>query len=138
MRTDGEVWTPVYALKPSHHALTIIMENANPMVAQGWVGEKPCLVTVDTGVYVTVARSDIAHGWPERQPNLRLTLHVVSGETLPILKEVFLTQTLGRCPLKIWVFVTDITNEFILGLDILRTHDAFIDIERQTLHLAED
>jgi hypothetical protein len=31
-------------------------------------------------------------GWPERQLKRRYTLHTVSGETLPILKEVFLTH----------------------------------------------
>jgi hypothetical protein len=95
-------------------------------------------VTVDTGAYVTVARPDIAAGWPERQLNQRFTLQTVSGEALPILKEVFLTLTLGRRPLKIWVFVADISNEFILGLGILRAYDASMDIGRQTLRLAEE
>jgi hypothetical protein len=48
------------------------------------------------------------------------TLH--AGEAL--LKEVFLTLTVGRRPLKIWVFVGNITNQFILGLEIVRTYDA--------------
>jgi hypothetical protein len=37
-----------------------------------------------------------------------------------------------------WIFIADITNEFILGLDILRADDAFVDIGRQTLRLAEE
>jgi hypothetical protein len=61
---------------------------------------------------MTVAR-------PERQPNQRYMLQTVSGEALLILKEVFLTMTLGRRSLKIWVFVANITKEFILGLGIL-------------------
>jgi hypothetical protein len=56
----------------------------------------------------------------------------------PLLKEVFLTLTLGRRPLKIWVFVANITNEFILGLDILRAYNASVDIGLQTLRLAEE
>jgi hypothetical protein len=72
------------------------MERADPsLVIQGWVGDNPSLVTVDTGAYVTVARRDIALGWPERQPNQRYTLQTVSGEALPILKEVLLTLFLG-------------------------------------------
>jgi hypothetical protein len=63
---------------------------------------------------------------------------VVSGETLTILKEVFLTLTLGRHPLKIWVFITSITNKFILGLDIMRTYNASVDQGRQMLLLAEE
>jgi hypothetical protein len=118
--------------------LTVITEKADPsLVTQGWVGDKPCLVTVDTGAFVTVVRPDIATGWPERQPNQHFKLQTVSGEALPILKEVFLTLTLGRRPLKIWVFFANIT-EFILGLDILRAYDASVDIGRQTLLLAEE
>jgi hypothetical protein len=43
-----------------------------------------------------------------------------------IIKEVFLTLNLGQSPLKIRVFIADIT-EFILGLDILRAYDASVD-----------
>jgi hypothetical protein len=46
------------------------------------------------------------------------------------LKEDFLTLTLGQRPLKICVFVTNIVNEFILGLDILHANDASVDLER--------
>jgi hypothetical protein len=62
--------------------------------------DKPCLVTVDTKVYITVARPDIADGWPERQPYQRFTLQTVSEETLPILKEVFLTLNLEVAPIE--------------------------------------
>jgi hypothetical protein len=45
---------------------------------------------------------------------------------------------MGRHPLKIWVFITNITNEFILGLDILHAYEISVDPGRQTLHLAEE
>jgi hypothetical protein len=100
----------VYSKAP-HHALTVITENADPsLFTQGLVGDKPCVVTVDTGPNVTVARPDIAAGWPERQPNQRFRLQTASGEAFPILKEVFLTLILGRRPLNIWVFIANITN----------------------------
>jgi hypothetical protein len=119
--------------------LTVITEKADPsLVTQGWIGDKPCPVTVDTGAYVIVVRPDITAGWPERQLNQHFKLQMVSGEALPVLKEVFLTLTLGRCPLKIWVFVANITNEFILGLDILHAYDASVDIGRQSLCMAEE
>lgn len=44
-------------------------------------------------------------------------LQMTSEETLPILKEVFMTMTLEQHPLKTWVFVTNSTDVFILGLD---------------------
>jgi hypothetical protein len=56
----------------------------------------------------------------------------------PHLKEVFVTLTLGWSPMKIWVFIANIANEFILGLDMLHAYDASVDLERQTLRLAEE
>jgi hypothetical protein len=50
-----------------------------------------------------------------------------------VLKEVFLTVNLGWCPLKIWLFIANITNEFIFRLDILRAYDASVDLGCQTL-----
>jgi hypothetical protein len=138
-RAGGEGRTPAYALRPPHYALTdITRKHDTSLVTQGWVGDKPCRVTVDTGAYVTVARPDIAAGWPEREPNPSFTLQTVSGESLPILKEVLLTLTLGRLPLRMWLFVANITDELILGLDILRAYDASVDIGRQKLRLAEE
>jgi hypothetical protein len=88
------------------------------LVSQGWVCDKPCLVTVDIRAYVTLARPDIAAGWFQRQPNRRCMLHRLFWEALPIMKQVFLTLNQGRRPLKICVFVANITNVFILGPDI--------------------
>jgi hypothetical protein len=85
-----------------------------------------------------MARPNIAAGQPKRQPNQRFTLQTIFGEALPILKEGFLTLTLGWSPLKIWGFVANITNEFILGLDILHTYDESLDLRRQMLCPAEE
>jgi hypothetical protein len=61
--------------------LTGITERADPsLVAQRWVGDKPCLVTVNAGMYVTVARPDITPEWPKRQPDERYMLQMVCGE----------------------------------------------------------
>jgi hypothetical protein len=37
-----------------------------------------------------------------------------------------------------WDFVANITDELIMGLDILHTYDASVDIGRQKLRLAEE
>jgi hypothetical protein len=54
------------------------------------------------------------------------------------LRKVFLILNRGLRPLKIRVFVANIANEFILGLDILRVYDTSVDLRRQTLRLAEE
>lgn len=125
-------------IKTPHHALTVVKERADAyLVTQSWVSDKPCLATIDTEAYMTVARPNITARWPKRQLNQCYTLQMVSGEALPILNEVFLTLAPGRCPLKIWVFVINISNEFILGLDILPIYDVSVDLGSRMLHPAE-
>jgi hypothetical protein len=63
-------------------------------------------------------------------------LQTVSGEALAKIKEVFLTLTLGQHPLKICVFIANITKGFILGLDILCAHNAPVDLRHQMLGIA--
>jgi hypothetical protein len=40
--------------------------------------------------------------------------------------------------LRSWVFVADIKDDFILGLDILRVYDASVDLRRRMLRLGQD
>jgi hypothetical protein len=61
---------------------------------------------------------------------------MASGEILPILKEVLVKLTLGRHPLTALVFVASIT-QFILGLDVLPTHNASMDLRHHVLRLAD-
>jgi hypothetical protein len=63
-------------------------------------------------------------------------MQTVSEETLPIIRKIFLALNLGRRQLKIWVFVADITNEFILWLNILGAYESFVGLGRQMLRLA--
>jgi hypothetical protein len=86
---------------------------------------------------VTVARPDIAAGWPEKQPNQRYTQQTVLRET-PHLAGSFPDTNPGAAPIENWVFFTSITNEFILELDILCAYEATMDLGRQTLCLAEE
>jgi hypothetical protein len=59
------------------------------------------------------------------------------GQTLLILKEYFVTLLLGRRPVKTWVFVANITDEYILGLDVLIARDAAVDLTRLLLRLGK-
>jgi hypothetical protein len=78
-------------------------------------------MTIDPGMCVTIARPDIAKGWPEGKLNQCYGLETASGESLPILKEALVKLTLGQSPKSIWVFVTEITLAFILDLDVLHS-----------------
>jgi hypothetical protein len=64
---------------------------------------------------------------------------MASRETLPVLKEATVELTLGQCPLQIWVFSTEITDELILELDdILWVHDTSVNSKHHVLQLDEE
>jgi hypothetical protein len=65
-------------------------------------------------------------------------LQTASGETIPVVKEAYVELTMGRRTLRNWVFVADIKDDFIPGLDILLACDASIDIGRRVLRLGQD
>jgi hypothetical protein len=95
-------------------------------------------VTIDTGASATVARPDIVAGLPAREPSRPYVLQTVSGETIPVVKEARVELTIGRRTMRSWVFVTDIKDDFILGLDILRAYDTSVDLGRRVLRLGQD
>jgi hypothetical protein len=101
----------------------------------GRIGDKPCIVTIDTGAAVSIARPDMAAGLPEREVTRKTYVRSVSGQIVPILKEALLKLILGKCLLTAWVFVANITEEFTLGLDIMYPHNAVVDLRRHVLLL---
>jgi hypothetical protein len=96
-----------------------------------------CLITTDTGASVTIAQPDISERLPEREMNQPYVLQVAS-DRIPVMKEALVELTLRQHPLRTWVFVTMIINEFILGLDVLHAHDASVDLGCCVLQLAKE
>jgi hypothetical protein len=100
--------------------------------------DRPCRVTIDDGVFVTVARPDNVVVLPERRPGRQCVLQVGSGRTIPVVKKALVQLTLGQRALKIWVFVADVTDKFILGLDILRSYHTTLDVGGNVIRLDQE
>jgi hypothetical protein len=92
-------------------------------------------VTIESGALVTIVRPDIVAEESERMPSRSYALKIASGETILVVKETLVELTLGRRALRIWVFVAEITDELILGLDVLRAYNASLDLGRHLLRL---
>jgi hypothetical protein len=54
------------------------------------------------------------------------------------LKEAVVTLTWLRRPLKTCLFVANISDKFILGLDVLRARDTAVDLKRLELRLGRE
>jgi hypothetical protein len=95
-------------------------------------------VAIESEEYLTVARTDIAAGWSERQPNQHFKLQTLSVGELVILEGSFRHTERGTVPKHNFVFVAKIKNEFTLGLEILHAYDRPVDLGSQVLRLAEE
>jgi hypothetical protein len=63
---------------------------------------------------------------------------MASGATLSVLKEALVVLTIGWTSVNIWLLVAEIVDKLILGLDMLHTYDAFIDLGHYMLRLGEE
>jgi hypothetical protein len=68
---------------------------------------------------VDSTRPDITAGLPKTKLHQLYILQMPSAETLPILENALMKLTLGWSELCIWVFIAKVTDEFILGRNIL-------------------
>jgi hypothetical protein len=66
------------------------------LITGGWNQDKPCRVTMDTGVSVTIARPYIVAGQPKRKPSGPYVQQLASRETMPVLKEALVELILWR------------------------------------------
>jgi hypothetical protein len=62
---------------------------------------------------------------------------MASGETILVMVTV-VELTLGRRPLKMWVFVAEVTDEFIPGLDAPQAYNASENLGRHLLQLGQE
>jgi hypothetical protein len=69
---------------------TVAESSNDSLLNQGWVGDEPCLITMDTGASVTTISSDVAAEAPKRKRRRHYFLQAVFKEALPILKEVLM------------------------------------------------
>jgi hypothetical protein len=83
---------------------------------------------MDAGIFVTVARPHIVMGLQERRPRQECGQQLGSGRMITVVREALRELTMGQSTPNIWVFVTDITDELLLGLDILRAYHVTVGV----------
>jgi hypothetical protein len=87
------------ALRLPHYGLTGGTEKADTsLVTQGWVGDKLCRVTVDTGAYVTVASELFIFGYKDAIDTIGIrpfaSPFLLSPPSHPVCSRTFLPRDL--------------------------------------------
>jgi hypothetical protein len=105
-------------LLPPCYTLSVLTRKDDSPNAEGWIGDKSCLVTIDSGASVAIAAPDISAGVPKRELTRLYVLEMVSGEMLPSLKESIVKFTLRWCPLMTYMTVTKILHIHNVPVDL--------------------
>ena len=106
------------------------------LVASGRAAGNKCTITIDTWSNISIVRPDILQGTNVPIYLVKSSLRTVTGATAPI-------QGRGEFPLEVDSFhvhqemwVADITDECILGLDFLQQYDCQVDLGDGVLYIS--
>ncbi|GFU81553.1 retrovirus-related Pol polyprotein from transposon 412 [Trichonephila clavipes] len=101
----------------------------------GHVNELPCNMIIDTGANVSIIRNDLAQKIKRETPldPPRVVLQTVTGEKIDIHGKLKVKIQFGDTTYQHAVYVADIADPFILGLDFLKEHGFTLDFNKNEL-----
>ncbi|GFT63340.1 retrovirus-related Pol polyprotein from transposon 412 [Trichonephila clavipes] len=101
----------------------------------GHVNELPCNIIIDTGANVSIIRNDLAQKLKEKLiwTPPRVVLQTVTGEKIDIHGKLKVKIKFGDTTYQHAVYVADIADPFILGLDFLKEHGFTLDFNKKEL-----
>ncbi|GFV75111.1 retrovirus-related Pol polyprotein from transposon 412 [Trichonephila clavipes] len=107
----------------------------NGIFIMGHVNELPCNMIIDTGANVSIIRNDLAHKLQEKLiwTPPRVVLQTVTGEKIDIHGKLKVKIKFGDATYQHAVYVADIADPFILGLDFLKEHGFTLDFNKNEL-----
>ncbi len=107
------------------------------LVATGTLDGSGCQITIDTGSNISIIRPDVLRRGEikKRMEPVDSCLRTVTGEKTPIRGRIQLQLGMGsfQAPHEMWV--ADISDECILGLDFLQAHGCQVDVRDGVLHV---
>ena len=108
-------------------------------MVQGSVGHRKCCITIDTGSNISIVRPDIldSRAGAVIEP-VESCLKTVTGERAPIRGRMTVEIRMGSQTFEHEVWIADITDECLLGLDFLVSHGCQVDLKDGILYLGQE
>ena len=97
----------------------------------------PCQLVIDTGSNITIVRPDVIAGTAIEQTIVpgESSLRTVTGQSAPVIGRVMLKFRLGFFETSQEVWLAEIADPCIIGLDFLMAHDCHVDIAGGTVRI---
>ena len=115
-----------------------IHDSCNSLILAGCINGKTCDITIDTGSNISIVRADFLTEEDKRhiQP-VNSCLQTVTGERAPIHGRGNLVLKIGSLNMPHQMWVADIQDKCILGLDFLERHDCLVNIKDSSLRVGQ-
>ena len=109
------------------------------LVLAGTVAGQPCNITVDTGSNISIVRPDMLNKTiRDSLETSSQMLRTVTGEMAPIHGRGELTICIGGLTLPHQMWVAEITDECILGLDFLGKHGCQVNLRENVVAIGNE
>jgi len=122
------------------HAPEVIIHGTTPgerssIYVFGKVNGKPVHLLVDTGATKTIIRPDALERKGLINQMVTLKLRTATGQEVPTHGKIAVLLEIGSQVINHEVIVADITEEFILGMDVIRKYGFHIDLKNDALRI---
>ena len=97
-----------------------------------------CTFTIDTGSNVTIVRPDILQASGSRVEAIVGQIRTVTGEMTPIQAKGLIELSIGNLKTQHEIWVADVYDECILGMDFLQKHECLIDLKKKILQVRNE
>lgn len=104
------------------------------LVVEGSIGGTQCRITIDTGSNISIIRPDVLQEGVNILP-VSSYLRTVTGATAPIRGRGDFSLQIGGLQTMHSVWVADIADQCILGLDFLESHGCQVDLGESVMHI---
>lgn len=102
---------------------------------EGRVAGKDCQIVVDTGASNTIVRTDLIQKLKSISPSRKFVITTANGESIDVRGEVMVQIEIGSMSIPHKVFVAEITDPIILGMDFLDAHKAVLDFDQRLIKI---
>ena len=102
-------------------------KSCDGLVADGSIEGIQCQITIDTGSNISIVRPDVLQDGTQIQP-VSSCLRTVTGPTAPIRGRGELKLRIGGFETRHDMWVADVADQCILGLDFLESHGCQVDL----------
>src|SRR6195952_4123536 len=95
-------------------------------------------MVVDTGASHTIVRRNILPDWRVATPSKKYIITTANGETMDVSGEMIVDIELGCTRIPHKVFVADITDPVILGMDFMDYHGVVLDVGQRSMRIGNE